>query len=188
VTTSQLDFVQSTIPGVIVIRRTRVEDSRGFLSRLYAADAFHVIGVRKPIAQINHTLTRRTGAVRGLHFQLPPHAETKIVSCVRGEVFDVAVDLRKGSPTFLQWHAEVLSAENLRSLVIPEGFAHGFQALMENCELIYQHTAGHQPDAEAGVSATDPAIGIPWPLTISEMSDRDRSHQLLNADFEGVQL
>jgi dTDP-4-dehydrorhamnose 3,5-epimerase len=188
VTTSQLDFVQSTIPGVIVIRRTRVEDSRGFLSRLYAADAFHAIGVRKPVAQINHTLTRRTGTVRGLHFQQPPHAETKIVSCVRGEVFDVAVDLRKGSPTFLRWHAEVLSPENLRSLVIPEGFAHGFQALVDNCELIYLHTASYTQDAERGVPAIDPAIGISWPLGISEMSDRDRSHQLLNADFEGVQL
>ena len=106
--------------------------------------------------QINHTLTGRRGTVRGMHYQRPPHAETKFISCLRGEVFDVAVDLRHDSPTFLRWHAEVLSAENHRTLVVPEGFAHGFQTLAEDCELLYLHTAAFAADSEGALNANDP--------------------------------
>jgi dTDP-4-dehydrorhamnose 3,5-epimerase len=144
------------------------------------------VGFTKQIAQINHTLTRRKGVVRGLHFQYPPHAEMKIVSCLRGEIYDVAVDLRVGSPTFLHWHAEVLSAENRRSLMIPEGFAHGFQALTNDCEIIYLHSTLYQPAAEGALNATDPLLAIAWPLEITEMSDRDRNHPLLSDEFKGI--
>jgi len=118
---------------------------------------------------------------------LRPHAETKVVSCLHGEVFDVAVDLRRNSPTFLQWYGAVLSAANQRSLLIPEGFAHGFQALTDDCELIYLHTAAYQPSAEGAVNANDPRLAIMWPLEISEMSERDRAHSLLAAEFEGFE-
>lgn len=181
-------FRPCEISGVTLVQRTRFEDSRGFLSRLYAADAFQAAGLAKPLVQINHALTRRIGTVRGMHFQRPPQAETKVVTCIRGEIFDVAIDLRRGSPTFLQWHGEVLSAGNLRSLLIPEGCAHGFQALSENCELIYLHTAPYEPSTEGAVNALDPLLAIKWPLDITERSDRDSAHPMLTADFEGIQL
>lgn len=142
----------------------------------------------KPIAQINHTLTRMKGAVRGMHYQRPPHVEVKVVSCLHGEVFDVAVDLRRGSPTFLQWHGVVLSAANRRSLLIPEGFAHGFQALREDCELIYLHTAPYRPEAEEALNAEDPRLGIGWPLPITELSERDRNHGWIKQDYQGITL
>jgi dTDP-4-dehydrorhamnose 3,5-epimerase len=121
-----------------------------------------------------------------MHFQYPPYAETKIVSCLHGEVFDVAVDLRRGSPTFLHWHAEILSAENHRTLLIPEGFAHGFQALSEDCELLYFHTAAYQPSSEGGLNAQDPRLQIRWPQAVIELSSRDAAHPLLDEGFVGV--
>jgi len=181
-------FRSSEIPGLMVVQRTRLDDSRGFLSRLYAADGFRAAGLGKPLVQINHTLTRRIGTVRGMHFQRPPLAESKIVSCIRGEIFDVTVDLRRGSPTFLHWHGEVLSAGNLRSVLVPEGCAHGFQALSEDCELIYFHTAPYDPSSEGAVNALDPLLAITWPLEIAERSDRDAAHPMLTADFEGIRL
>ena len=108
-----------------------------------------------------------------MHFQHPPHAETKFISCLTGEVFDVAVDLRRGSPTFLLWHAEILSADNHKTFIIPEGFAHGFQTLTKDCEILYLHTTAYRADAEGGLNASDPRLGIQWPLSIAEQSARD---------------
>jgi len=126
--------------------------------------------------------------VRGLHFQHTPYAEMKLVSCLRGEVWDVAVDLRKNSPTFLRWHAEKLSLENCRALLIPEGFAHGFQTLTDDCELIYLHSAAYTQEAEAGVRPNDLYIGISWPLDLFEISKRDSEHLLINDQFTGIEL
>src|SRR5258706_1647533 len=127
--------IHATKLGAVVLTRKPRSDERGFLERIYDVDELtDVVGARH-LLQINRTLTRMRGTVRGMHFQRPPHAELKVVSCLRGAVFDVAVDLRKGSPTFLESHAELLSADNHRSLVIPEGFAHGFQALTDDVEL-----------------------------------------------------
>ena len=185
---SRFDFIPTPLSDLKLVQRKAVEDHRGFLSRFYCADEFRMAGITKPIAQINHTLTRKKGAVRGLHFQLPPHAETKFVSCVRGEIWDVAVDLRSDSPTFLQWHGEILSAANRKSLLIPDGFAHGFQALTEDCELIYLHTAAYQPGAEGALNVADPRLDIAWPLPIVDLSDRDRSHSLIDENFHGINL
>ena len=176
------------LDGLLVVQRKPVEDSRGFFARFFCADTFHFLGFDKPVSQINYTRTSRKGAIRGLHFQYPPHAEIKIVSCLAGEVFDVAVDIRKGSPTFLQWHGEALSAENQQSLLIPEGFAHGFQTLRENCEMIYLHSAPFQPDAEGALHVTDPAIGVTWPLEIAELSERDQRHPYISSEFKGIVL
>jgi dTDP-4-dehydrorhamnose 3,5-epimerase len=140
----------------------------------------------RSIVQINHTLTSKRGTVRGLHFQYPPHAETKIVSCLRGEVFDVAVDLRQDSPTFLHWHAEILSANNHRTLLIPEGFTHGFQTLTEDCELLYFHTTAYQLGSKGGLNAQDPRLDIRWPEAVIELSSRDAAHPLLTEGFVGV--
>lgn len=185
---SRFDFIPTPLGGLLVVQRKATEDQRGFLSRLYCADEFRLAGITKPVAQINHTLTRKKGAVRGLHFQHPPHAEIKMVSCLRGEIWDVAVDLRRGSPTFLHWHGEILTAANRKSLLIPEGCAHGFQALTEDCELIYLHTAAHHPEAEGALNVTDQRLSISWPLPIDDLSERDRNHPFISSDFQGIVL
>lgn len=180
-------FFNKSLPGLVVVQRMAVEDHRGFLSRIFCGDEFIEAGVNKQIVQINHTYTKMKGTVRGLHFQCPPYAETKLITCLKGIVFDVAVDLRKGSPTFLQWYGEVISAVNRRSLLVPEGFAHGFQTLTKDCELVYLHTAPYRPDSERGVRYNDPAIGIVWPLEIVDLSQRDASYPLLE-NFEGIEI
>lgn len=185
---SRFDFIPTHLTDLLVVQRKVMEDHRGFLSRFYCADAFRNVGIDKNISQINHTLTVTQGAVRGMHFQHPPHAETKMVSCVKGEIYDVAVDLRRDSPTFLQWHGEILSASNRKSLLIPEGFAHGFQALTGDCELVYLHTAAYHPEAEGGLNVADPRISIAWPLPINDLSERDRNHPFINSDFQGIVL
>jgi dTDP-4-dehydrorhamnose 3,5-epimerase len=121
-----------------------------------------------------------------MHFQNPPHAEMKLVRCLKGRVWDVAVDLRSGSPTFLRWHAEELAPEGARMLVIPEGCAHGFQALEPESELLYLHTAFYAPEAEGGVSYADPRLAITWPLPVSDLSPRDRSQPPIDHDFRGI--
>lgn len=140
------------------------------------------------IAQINHTLTRHRGMIRGMHFQRVPHAEAKLITCLRGEVFDVAVDLRKDSPTFLQWFGQVLSPENRRSMYIPPGCAHGFQAMADDCELVYLHSAVYAPSAEGGIHPQDPAVAIAWLLPVSMMSNRDQGHPMIDKRFEGLEL
>ena len=185
---AHFDVVDTPLPQLKLIQRKLIGDHRGYLERMYCVDQFAAMPPGKRIAQINHTLTAKKGTARGLHFQYPPYAETKIVSCLRGEAFDVAVDVRQGSPTFLRWHAELLSAHNHRSLLIPEGFAHGFQALSDECEMLYFHTATYQPSAEGGLNLQDPMLDIPWPTTVCEVSHRDTAHPLLTDAFRGVSL
>ena len=185
---SRFEFIPTPLTGLTSVQRKVTEDHRGFLSRFYCANDFSEAGLNTPIAQINHTFTKTKGAVRGLHFQNPPHAEIKLVSCLQGEIFDVAVDLRQNSPTFLQWHGVVLSAQNKQSLLIPEGFAHGFQALSQDCELIYLHTAAYHPEAEGALNVADPRLNIAWPLAITEISERDRNHKLIEQAFQGIIL
>lgn len=184
----RFDFHPTPLEGLWVVQRKPVEDPRGFFCRFFCAEEFLAAGLKKQIAQINHTYTVKKGAVRGLHFQYPPYSEGKIVSCLCGEVYDVAVDIRKGSPTFLHWHGEILSATNQRSLLIPEGFAHGFQTLTENCELFYLHSEAFHPQAEGALHIADPRIGIVWPIAMTELSERDRSHPVIGSDFEGLSL
>lgn len=185
---SRFDFIPTPLVGLMLVQRKAIEDHRGFLSRFYCAEEFRAAGITKPIAQINHTLTRKKGAVRGLHFQHPPHAEAKLVSCLKGEILDVAVDLRRDSPTFLHWHGEILSAANRRSLLIPEGYAHGFQTLTGDCELIYLHTADYHPKAEGALNVVDPRLGIAWPLPLDDLSERDRNLPFIGSDFQGIVL
>jgi dTDP-4-dehydrorhamnose 3,5-epimerase len=184
--TSCFDILDTPLQGLKLIRRNPIADHRGYLERMFCATELRSLIQGRVIAQINHTHTANCGAVRGLHFQYPPHVETKIVSCLRGEVFDVAVDLRQGSPTFLRWHAEVLSADNHRTLLIPEGFAHGFQTLTDDCELLYFHTAAYQAVAEGGLSVLDPKLNIGWPQAVLELSARDAIHPLITDDFAGL--
>ena len=183
---SRFTIADLPLAGLKRVQRQRLGDNRGFLARLFCAEELAAAGWTKPIAQINHTFTAKQGTVRGMHFQRPPHAEMKLVSCIRGEVWDVAVDLRVGSPTYLHWHAERLSAQNGCALLIPEGFAHGFQALTDDVELLYCHSAAYSAQAEGGLNPNDPRLGIAWPLAIAELSARDAGHALITSDFEGV--
>lgn len=183
---SRFTILDTSISDLKVIERQPIGDERGFLARLFCAQELATAGWSLPIAQINQTYTHRMGSVRGLHFQRPPHAEMKLVSCLRGAVWDVAVDLRAGSATFLEWHAEELSAANHRALLIPEGFAHGFQTLCDDCELLYLHSRAYTPTAEAGLHARDPRLGISWPTAFTGFSSRDDQHPVLDPQFEGV--
>lgn len=179
---------ESGLAGLKVIERCLLEDARGSLSRFFSADAFREMGFTDPINQINLTVTKRMGTVRGLHFQHPPHAEIKVVSCLRGRIFDVGVDLRRDSPTFLQWRGAILSGENHTSLLVPHGFAHGFQTLEPDCELLYLHSAPHTPEAEDGLHPMDPALAISWPLEIAELSEKDRGRAFIARDYLGISL
>lgn len=174
------------LPTLKLIKRIPIADNRGFLQRMYCQEILMQQGIVDSIAQINLTLTKKIGAIRGMHFQHPPYAETKIVSCLRGQVFDVVVDLRQDSPTFLKWHSEILSPELNNSLVIPKGFAHGFQALTNDCELLYFHSAPYHSQAEGGISPLDAMLNIAWPLEITDMSERDQSHPRLTTQFSGL--
>ena len=185
---SPFTFHATPIDDLQVIERRRIVDARGYLERAYCHEMLSPLVKEKPIRQINRTVTLKNGTVRGLHFQNAPHCEIKIVSCVRGEVFDVAVDLRRGSPTFLKWHAEVLSEINCLTFLIPEGFAHGFQTLSDDCELLYLHTADHNAQYEGALNALDPALDIAWPLPVAYRSERDAKHVMLSSDFNGIEL
>ena len=185
---TRFDILPTPLADLRVLQRKPLGDSRGYLERLFCLQELAEILAGRHIIQINHTLTTRRGTVRGMHFQNPPHAETKFVSCLRGEVFDVAVDLRSGSSTFLKWHGEILSAENHRTLVIPEGFADGFQALCDGCEMLYFHTDAYHATAEGEVNALDPLLAIKWPLEVTTLSDRDLAHPWLDAEFKGIEV
>lgn len=183
-------FTVTDLPlsGVKQVVCQRLGDQRGFLSRLFCAEELAAAGWLKPVAHINHTYTARKGTVRGMHFQWPPFAEMKLVSCIRGEVWDVAVDLRTGSPTFLHWHADHLSADNGKALLIPEGFAHGFQALTNDVELLYCHSMPYSAESEGALNPQDERLAITWPLAITELSARDAAHAQISDEFEGVRL
>jgi len=183
-------FALTNLPlsGLTLVERRCIGDARGWLSRIFCAEEMAAAGWTWPIAQINHTLTAARGTVRGMHYQNPPQAEAKLVSCLHGEIWDVAVDLRAGSPTFLQWHGERLSADNGRALLIPPGFAHGFQTLSGGVELLYCHSAPYAPAAEGGLHALDPRLAIRWPVEIERLSDRDAGHPWIGPGFEGLSL
>ena len=185
---SRFAILDTPLTGLKLIERQQLGDSRGFLSRLFCAEELATVGWRKPVAQINQTLTQRAGTVRGMHYQKLPYAEMKLVTCLRGAIWDVAVDLRAGSPTYLQWHAEELSADNHRALLIPEGFAHGFQTLNDDCELLYLHSAAYTPEAEAGLNPKDPMLSITWPRAITELSARDTQSPMLDQQSKGLML
>ena len=179
---------QTPLQDAFVIEPEPFIDDRGLFARVFCQHELQNILRDKKIVQINHSLTRQKGAIRGMHFQYPPKAETKMVKCLRGSVFDVIIDLRKGSPTFLKWHGEVLSAENMKMMYIPEGFAHGFQTLEQNCELLYLHTEFYSPEHEGGVCYNDPLINISWPLATTDISAKDQGYPLLSKDFKGIVL
>ena len=179
---------QTKIAGVVVINSEPFKDNRGFFNRIFCRKELETIRPNIVIAQINHSMTKTKGTIRGMHFQYPPHSEMKIVRCIKGSIFDVAVDLRKDSPTFLQWHGEILSAENMKALVIPEGCAHGFQSLEDDIEMIYIHTQFYSRQSEGAIRYDEPKVAIQWTLKKSNISEKDMSYSFLPDNYEGILL
>lgn len=176
------------IADLMVVQSQRFRDERGAFSRLFCEQELLCLMGHRKIVQINHSRTEAVGAVRGLHFQRAPHAEMKLVRCLKGKVWDVAVDLRPHSPSYKRWYAQELSPRNSHIMVIPEGFAHGFQVLEAGSELLYLHTAFYRPEAESGVRHDDPALAIDWPLPMTDISKRDTSHAYIDPTFGGIVL
>jgi dTDP-4-dehydrorhamnose 3,5-epimerase len=171
------------LAGLYRVTRSVIPDSRGTFSRVWSAKSLAEYGFPEGPLQVNHSTTFHCGTVRGLHYQRPPFVETRLVTCIRGKIFDVAVDLRPESPTYLRWHSEVLSADSGDALLIPEGFAHGYQTLTNDCEIVYCHSENYVAEAESGVAYNDPVLGISWPKPVTMISDRDRSHPQISDTF-----
>ena len=177
---------ETPLPGLMLVRPEPVADARGSCARLYDREEFARHGAAFVPLQVSVSVNLRRGTLRGMHYQAAPAEERKLVRCIRGRVWDVAVDLRRESPTFLEWTAQELSPENGLMLVIPERCAHGFQVLEPDSELLYLHTAFYEPAAEGGIAPSDPAVGIAWPRPVADLSERDLSHPYLPADYSGI--
>jgi dTDP-4-dehydrorhamnose 3,5-epimerase len=181
-----MKFLPTPLKDSYIITLDTIQDSRGWFARVYCKDEFKQIGHDKEWVQLNHSFTSAKGALRGMHFQYPPFREVKMVRCIAGAVYDVIIDLREDSPTFLQHIGVELSAANKLMLYIPEGFAHGFQALTADCELLYHHSEFYTPGSEGGIKYNDPKINIAWPLPVTDISERDNKHAELTENFKGI--
>lgn len=182
-----MKFEETPLSGSYIITLSKSGDSRGWFARSYCSEEYKKNGLNINWVQSNHSFSSEKGTVRGMHYQVPPYGEIKLVRCIAGSVYDVIVDLRKDSPTFLKWYGVELSASNMQMLYIPIGFAHGFQTLSANTELIYQHSHVYTPDAEAGIRYNDELIQISWPLPATNISERDAKHPLLQSSFKGLE-
>ena len=174
-----IELRRLALDGLLEIRPKRFADDRGFFSETWNAAAWREAGIAIDFVQDNHSLSRKRGTLRGLHFQVPPSAQAKLVRVTRGSAFDVAVDIRANSPTFGQWAGVILSAAEWNQLLIPEGFAHGFLTLEPDTEVQYKASAAYDPAADRAIRFDDPTLGIDWPAAIEEISDRDRAAPLL---------
>jgi dTDP-4-dehydrorhamnose 3,5-epimerase len=183
-----VNFIPTSLAGAYVLEQTAFRDERGYFARVFCQREFAERGLWTQFVQTNHSLSLRRGTVRGVHYQLPPAGEVKLFRCIRGAVQDVMVDLRQGSPTFLRYHAEVLTEDNLRMVYVPAGFAHGFQALADGTSVTYQASEYHSPGHERGLRFNDPLVGIAWMVTEAIVSPKDRAWPDLGTDFGGVAL
>ena len=179
-------FTETPLKGSYVIDLEPIGDDRGWFSRTFCEKEFNKIGHNVYWVQLNHSFTKEKGTIRGMHFQTPPYGEIKLVRCISGAVFDVIIDLRKDSPTFLNYFGTELSSINKKMIYIPKGFAHGFQTLTDDCELIYHHSEFYTPNSEGGIKYNDPTIAIKWPIPMQSISERDNLHPLINQNFKGL--
>lgn len=179
-------FTETSLKGSYTIEITPFQDDRGWFGRTYCEREFKSIGISASWVQHNQSYSAHKGTLRGMHYQLPPFAEMKLVRCIGGKVFDVIIDLRKNSNTFLKWFGIELSAENKKMIFIPEGFAHGFQTLSDHCELIYHHSQFYTPEAEAGINYKDGRIKIAWPIEVTCISNKDNHHPVVDQNFKGI--
>jgi dTDP-4-dehydrorhamnose 3,5-epimerase len=176
-----MEFVETRLQGAYLVRLKRIEDHRGFFARGFCREEFARQGLAPEMQQLNVGFSPAKGTLRGLHYQLAPHAEAKFVRCTRGAIFDVIVDIREGSPTRGQWIGAELTQDNDTMLYAPEGFAHGYQTLTDDAEMYYMTSAAYASSAARGVRFDDPAVGIVWPLPVTVISDSDRKWP----DFQG---
>lgn len=168
-------FTKTALPGATIVDIERREDARGYFGRTYCEREFEANGLPTGMVQTNMSLTRRAGTLRGMHYQMAPNAEDKLVRCVQGAIWDAIVDIRPESPTYCQWIGVELSEANGRMLLVPKGFAHGFVTLTDDAAVTYQVSAFYSPQSERGARHDDPAFGIAWPVPVIDMSDKDRS-------------
>jgi dTDP-4-dehydrorhamnose 3,5-epimerase len=183
-----MKFLPTPLQGAYIVEPEPFKDDRGFFARAFCKNEFSKIGHKDEFVQINHSMNRAKGTLRGMHYQLPPYAEIKLVRCIAGKVFDVIVDIRDGSATYMHSFAVELSDENMKMIYIPAGFAHGFQTLSDNTQLIYHHTAFYTPGFEGAINFLDPLLNIAWPLPAVNLSERDKNHKFLTSDFKGIKL
>jgi len=183
-----MKFVETKLKGAFIITPELIEDERGFFARTFCRREFEDHGLNPDLVQCNISFNHKKGTLRGMHYQIPPHAEAKLVRCTAGAILDVIVDLRQKSPTFMQWHVEELSANNHRMFYIPEGFAHGFQTLADDTELIYQHSVFYSPEHGRGIRFDDPALNITWPLAVCMISTKDQGFPLIDNHFQGIEI
>lgn len=176
---NRLNIKKLNLDGLHLIERVSLGDERGFLSRIWCSDEMKEAGWSESMAQVNHTYNQKCGTVRGLHFQREPYEEKKLVTCIKGKIWDVVVDIRPNSSTYLHWHSEELSENNMRALMIPEGFAHGYQTLSDDVEILYCHSNFFNEGSEGGLNPHDPKLSINWPLEITTISSRDSNHPLI---------
>ncbi len=181
-----MKFHTTPLQDAYIVELTPFKDERGAFARTFCLKEFAEIGHTKPFMQMNHSMNTQKGTLRGMHFQRQPHREIKLIRCIAGAVYDVIIDLRKDSPTFLQHFGVELSKENGLMIYVPEGFAHGFQTLADNSELLYHHTEFYTPTAEGGVRFDDPLLNIEWKLPPVNLSQKDQLYPLLTKEFEGI--
>ncbi|PAF41222.1 dTDP-4-dehydrorhamnose 3,5-epimerase [Helicobacter sp. 11S03491-1] len=185
---NRFEFSPTSFNNLYVISPQKIQDHRGYFERYFCSQDFQAIGLDKPIVQINHSLTQQKGSIRGLHYQKKPFCETKIIRCLRGKILDVALDIRKNSPTFLQYFAIELTQENSLYLYIPEGFAHGFQSLSDEAEILYLLTAPFSPQNDQTLNPLDPIINIQWQLKLTDISHKDKNANFIDCNFKGIEV
>jgi dTDP-4-dehydrorhamnose 3,5-epimerase len=176
-----LNFVETPLAGLYVVEIEPRYDERGFFARSYCSEEFKANGFEREVAQCNISFNEKAGTLRGLHFQAEPHGEAKLVRCTQGAIYDVAVDIRPSSTTYLKWYSAELTSENRRMMFIPEGFAHGFQTLMDDSEIFYVMFESYHPESARGMRWDDPAFGIVWPLASRIISEKDRTYSLIRS-------
>lgn len=184
----KLTIIETPLKGLYIIETNAFIDHRGAFARWFCEEELAEVLGNRHIKNVNFSRTAKKGSIRGMHFQKPPRAEMKLVRCIRGRILDVVVDIRSGSPTFLQYYSVELSSENMKMFAVPEGFAHGFQSLEDDSEIMYLVTEFYSPESEAGLQFSDPALKIEWPLSITDISAKDGKHPLVNDDFVGLDV
>ncbi|MGD9158484.1 MAG: dTDP-4-dehydrorhamnose 3,5-epimerase [Desulfobacteraceae bacterium] len=171
-----MHFTETKLKGAFIISPDHIEDERGFFARAFCKNEFEEHFLNPNLVQCNISLNHKKGTLRGMHYQVQPYSEVKLVRCTSGSIYDVIIDVRPASPTFKQWIGAELSASNHQMLYVPEGFAHGYQTLEDNTEVFYQVSSFYHPEAEGGLRWNDPAFGIKWPISVSTISKKDASH------------
>jgi dTDP-4-dehydrorhamnose 3,5-epimerase len=183
-----MKYIETPLKGAYIIELEPFRDSRGLFARTFCKKEFQKIGHNKEFVQFNHSLTLQKGTIRGMHYQVPPNSEIKLIRCVRGNVYDVIIDIRSGSTTFLNYFAVELNEDNMKMIYVPEGFAHGFQTLENNTQLIYHHTQFYSPQHERGIRYNDPVIAVEWPLEPMNVTEKDKNYPLIDNHFKGIKI